>query len=66
MFDKDKVEKSHYHYRYVCCVALPLWDVLFSKSLAEQLIPSKMVDHDEMKRYIDEVIEEIERLKENE
>jgi hypothetical protein len=30
-------------------LALPLWDVLFSKSLAEQSIPSKMVDHDEMK-----------------
>jgi hypothetical protein len=20
MFDKDKVEKSYYHYRYVCCI----------------------------------------------
>jgi hypothetical protein len=20
MFDKDKAEKSHYHYRYVCCI----------------------------------------------
>ena len=20
MFDKDKVEKNHYHYRYVCCI----------------------------------------------
>jgi hypothetical protein len=20
MFDKDKAKKSHYHYRYVCCI----------------------------------------------
>jgi hypothetical protein len=29
------------------------------------LLVTAMVDHDEMKRYTDEVIEEIKRLKEN-
>jgi hypothetical protein len=33
MFDKDKAEKSHYHYRYVCCIGSRSTLEIFALSL---------------------------------